>query len=35
MTDGEDGIQILRVVANIMNDQSQTATKMGPPACGL
>jgi hypothetical protein len=33
--DGVDGLQIWRVAANILNKQSRTADKGGPPSWGL
>jgi hypothetical protein len=30
-----EGLQIWRVAANILNKQLQTATRAGPPVCGL
>jgi hypothetical protein len=33
--DGGDGLQIWRVAANILNEQSRTAKKGGPPALVL
>jgi hypothetical protein len=35
VADGEDGPQIWRVAANILNKQSRTADKCGPPVLVL
>jgi hypothetical protein len=35
VADGGDGLQTWRVAANILNKQSRTADRGGPPACGL
>jgi hypothetical protein len=35
VADGGDGLQIWRVAANILNKQSRTADKGGPPAWGV
>jgi hypothetical protein len=34
-SDGGDGLQIWRVVANILKKQSRTASRGGPPAWGF
>jgi hypothetical protein len=35
VTDEGDSVQIWRVAAKILNKQSRTADKVGPPAWGL
>jgi hypothetical protein len=35
VADGGDALQVWRVAANILNKQSRTADKGGPPAWGL
>jgi hypothetical protein len=35
VADGGDGLQIWRLPANILNKQSRTAYRGGPPAWGL
>jgi hypothetical protein len=35
VADGGDALQFWRVAANILNNQSRTAEKGGPPALGL